>query len=77
MAIGDCSSHIDVSARYRAKIATSIQAPIILDKLSIVLVHTGYQRTEIIKPHTVPSMVTDHWPRVTGIIQDAVVDGQD
>lgn len=74
--IWECSGHIDVSARYRGKIATSVQAPIILDKLSIVLVHRDYQGSEIIKSHTVPSKVTDHWPRGTGISQEAVIDGQ-
>ena len=36
LAIGDYNGHIDGSARYTSKRATSIQEPIILDKLSIV-----------------------------------------
>lgn len=79
LAIGDYSGHIDVSARYTSKIATSIQAPpIILYKLSIALVHRGYQGSEIIKSHTVPSKVTDHrhWYHLSTWVQEAVVDGQ-
>ena len=54
------SGHTDLGVKCSKEVATAIHEAIILAKLSIVPVRTGYWGNKISKPHTVPCKVTGH-----------------
>ncbi|XP_050008659.1 40S ribosomal protein S2-like [Alexandromys fortis] len=80
--IEDYNGLVGLHVKYYKKIAAAIQGAIILDKLSIVPVQTGYWGNKIGKPHTVPCKVTGRCgsvlvrlipaPRGTGIVSAPV-----
>nr|XP_054293088.1 40S ribosomal protein S2-like [Pongo pygmaeus] len=82
VAIRDYNGHVGLGVKCSKEVATAIRRAIILAKLSIVPVRSGYWGNKICNPHTVPCKVTGRCvsvlvrpisaPRGTGIVSAPV-----
>lgn len=65
VAIGDSTNHVGLGVKCAKEVATAIRGAIILAKLSMVPVRSGYWGSALQEPHTIPCKVSSKCGSVT------------